>query len=549
MAMAREEIMTVTPIETTPTGALAGSHLATDAAPVFGTFLLAGQEFAIAVSRVRETIPFPGTIVRVPASIAMVEGIIDLRGSIIPIINLKTRLGLEPRQYAANCKVAIVNCLGGYFGLLFDDIREVLRPGPGSIHAMASGSDTGPMAVCGVISLAHGQRLIQIIDPDRLLQNRDIPLLARDSHVAEAEELRRRPKVETLQAIVFRSADQEFAIDVKNIREIIRVPAIERRLLVDEFIKGVMALRGELLTVVDLGMYMGLGARIVDGDSRIIVLEGAARCGILVDSIHEVITFAKSCVRPIPLLSDHGLQQAYKGLVSLVGNGVDRHFILLDAEKLFSDRLRERFEQNIILHRDREAARQRSEIEQEKANLMTGGYDDKVMVSFSLGQPFAVDILALREIIRHDATIVSLPGQPRSIEGVLNLRGTIVPVVNLRSYYPLNEVEKHGDEKILILANERRCAGIVVDDLIEILKIEKGRYHHVHRMLGDQGPEKFKNHVGKILKVANRDGEEKTVIVFDAENFLDDLDLTIATGERTAIRRYDADEPVESFVV
>ena len=94
------------------------------------------------------------------------------------------------------------------------------------------------------------------------------------------------------------------------------------------------------------------------------------------------------------------------------------------------------------------------------------------LVGFAIGRElFGVDILKVREIIR-DASITSIPNSPDFVEGVINLRGNIIPVIDLRKR--LNLLQQEKSEKkiwILILEIEGRITGFRVDSVTKVLKI------------------------------------------------------------------------------
>ena len=101
----------------------------------------------------------------------------------------------------------------------------------------------------------------------------------------------------------------------------------------------------------------------------------------------------------------------------------------------------------------------------EKTNLMQ-------LVGFFIGQEqFGVDILMVQEIIRK-VPITSIPDAPEFIEGGINLRGNIIPVIDLRQR--LNIVRNRDREKdpwILVLNVAGRITGFMVDYVSEVLKV------------------------------------------------------------------------------
>lgn len=87
---------------------------------------------------------------------------------------------------------------------------------------------------------------------------------------------------------------------------------------------------------------------------------------------------------------------------------------------------------------------------------------------------FGVDILMVQEIIR-SAPITHVPNSPDFVEGVINLRGSIIPVIDLRKRLNLHGNHRYEKEKdwILILDISGRVTGFIVDFVTEVLKIQE----------------------------------------------------------------------------
>ncbi len=96
------------------------------------------------------------------------------------------------------------------------------------------------------------------------------------------------------------------------------------------------------------------------------------------------------------------------------------------------------------------------------------------LVSFNIGDEiFGVNILMVQEIIR-STPVTPIPDSPSFIEGVINLRGNIVPVIDLRKRLDMTR-QKQSTEKmwIIILNIKGRTAGFIVDFVSEVLKVVK----------------------------------------------------------------------------
>jgi purine-binding chemotaxis protein CheW len=96
------------------------------------------------------------------------------------------------------------------------------------------------------------------------------------------------------------------------------------------------------------------------------------------------------------------------------------------------------------------------------------------LVGFMIGKEyFGVDILMVQEIIR-STPITGVPNSPDFIEGVINLRGSIIPVIDLRKRLNISKNLKNlnkDDTWIMILDVEGRVTGFIVDKVTEVLKI------------------------------------------------------------------------------
>lgn len=93
------------------------------------------------------------------------------------------------------------------------------------------------------------------------------------------------------------------------------------------------------------------------------------------------------------------------------------------------------------------------------------------LACFRLGEDlYAVDIMRIREIIR-PLKLAHLPKAPAFVEGVINLRGTVIPVIDLRKRFDLPSPEGVEGNKLLIMSVAKRGVGLVVDDVTEIVTV------------------------------------------------------------------------------
>jgi purine-binding chemotaxis protein CheW len=96
---------------------------------------------------------------------------------------------------------------------------------------------------------------------------------------------------------------------------------------------------------------------------------------------------------------------------------------------------------------------------------------DLQVVGFRVGnETYGVRIAAVREIVRVPE-ITSVPNAPEIIEGVINLRGKIIPVMDLRKRFGLTEIVTDKKNRILVVDLENKLLGLIVNSASEVLKI------------------------------------------------------------------------------
>jgi len=93
------------------------------------------------------------------------------------------------------------------------------------------------------------------------------------------------------------------------------------------------------------------------------------------------------------------------------------------------------------------------------------------LVTFCIGnEEFGVEILAVQEINRM-LEITRVPQSPPDVEGVINLRGRIIPVIDLRKRFNATEHDLNQDNRIIVVEVEQRILGFIVDAVNEVLRI------------------------------------------------------------------------------
>jgi len=145
------------------------------------------------------------------------------------------------------------------------------------------------------------------------------------------------------------------------------------------------------------------------------------------------------------------------------------------------------------------------------AEETTNTHSEQQLVVFDLAQEaYGVDIGTVREIIRMQ-DVTSVPHRPDYVSGVINLRGRITPVVDLRKRFDLAEQEITRDSRIVVVDIDGDDIGMIVDAVTEVLRISTTQIEPPPTMIAAGGSD----YIVGIAKL-----EERLVLLLDLERVL-----------------------------
>jgi purine-binding chemotaxis protein CheW len=130
------------------------------------SFRVADEEFGFEILRVQEIIRVQ-ELTRVPNSPEFVDGVINLRGKVIPVITLRKRFGLEELVHDRETRIVVIEVKGAVLGFIVDSVSEVLRIPADAVEPPPRMGRVEREYVSGVGKL--DDRLLILLDVDRLL--------------------------------------------------------------------------------------------------------------------------------------------------------------------------------------------------------------------------------------------------------------------------------------------------------------------------------------------------------------------------------------------
>jgi purine-binding chemotaxis protein CheW len=482
----------------------------------FVTFFSGEEVFAADMSPVKEIIRVP-QVVRVPLAPAALEGLANLRGKILPIISLRRLFGFSELEHDDSTRALVID-VGQPLGFVVDRVSSVMGVDAGHIEDVGSISTTvNTEVLSGLIKDAGGHATIMVLDFAKLIQKEfsQIAAITKNPSVAGVAQVQVQSEEEDssdeLQLVSFNVEGQEYAIAIEDVQEIVQVP--EEVIHVphsESHVLGVMTLRNRLLPLVRLRRIFGLPDSDLDEKSRIVVLTlNGVSVGVVVDAVSEVLRVSKSGVDALPEMLAREGNLAEVTAICRLEDG-KRLVSIMTARNLFDhSALKEAL--NTVKESEQESSTEATEVDDDLD-------DDEQVVVFRLDkEEFGAPIASVQEIVRVPEELVRVPQAPSFVEGVINLRGTVLPVIDLRLRLGLKQVERTDRQRIMVFLISDVRTGFIVDQVAEVLKIPKSAIEPAPQLSNEQSL--------LLSRMANLEKQKRMVQLLDPPHLMGKQEL------------------------
>jgi len=302
------------------------------------------------------------------------------------------------------------------------------------------------------------------------------------------------------------------------VQEIVQVPSdITALPNTPHHCMGVISLRQRLLPLVSLRALFGLSHGDLGEHHRIVVVSvtGMGQVGLITDTVKEVLSVPRQQAEAMPgLFAQRGDMQEFSSICRLEGG--KRLVSIIDTAVLLGSQGM----QQLMNRADQELASTEAEgNDMSDARTSTSNDDDTQVVIFRLGaEEFGVPIMSVQEIVRVPEALTRVPKTPNFVEGVINLRGTVLPVIDQRLRLGMPAIERNDRQRIMVYTLAGVRTGFIVDSVAEVLRIPRQQV--------ERSPEMSDEQSRLISRVAKLNGDKRLVMLIEPEQLLGNRELT-----------------------
>jgi len=440
------------------------------------TFIIAGDEYAFPIENVKEVLRV-GKITTVPEAPHYVLGMLSVRDSILPIIDIRKLFGFPS---IAEDTIADIEEIKKKEDKIFNQLKASVNENAPFINDLDQ--DKSPFGLW-----------IEGFNTSSELIDRAIKLVR-----MEHQKL---------------YSSMNMAVDAtrKNKKE----EAIAY------YEKEVLPCKARFDTQID--EFIDTIKKHIKEDQRILVIEiQATPIGILVDGMKQVVRLSHKLIEEPPSILQRKKAENIQGIAKL---DYGKRLIMLINEK------------NIF---DAEVLEELKNMEKRESLMETGktaSHDEEVQfVTFRLGNiEFAISIDDVQEINRLE-NITSVPRTPEFVEGVMNLRGNIIPVIDLRTRFDMEKRQYDESTRVIIVSLQGKFTGFVVDGVSEVLRVTKRYIEPPPDVIAGNVNTEFINGVCKF------EDKSRMILIIDVSKILtkeEQSELQGVTQEDAGQRTYD----------
>lgn len=491
-----------------PVSSKASPQVSTAVTRRFLTFRVEDRLYALPAEEVAEVIRMPA-LARVPHAPKGLLGVANLRGAVLPVAGLRGLLG-RPEAPASR---ALVLDGAAPVALAVDSVEALVtiegdrietrpaelsaKPGEKLRGAFAVGESGAVARIVDIASLIAAAFTAEERPRHRLGVSgaglRNVALGANDD--------RRR-------LVSFEVAGQEFALDLGSVQEIIDAPASRAALPAsDGAVLGVASFRGTLLPLLSLRGLLGFAEPAEpSGREKVVVARiGPTMVGLMADRMRTLFAADAELIEEVPPVLAARIGGEAKVSSIYRGEGGRRLVSLLEPRSLFKEEVMQRL--GAAKSVTRAAAPAGADEPQQS------GAEERQFVVFRLGDDeFALPIDAVNEVARVPEQITRVPKTPKFLEGVINLRGEVLPVIDQRRRFDLPPLADDRSRRLLVVRTEHHRAGLIVDSVSEVMRYFADDIEPAPNLTGEK--------VRLVQGVINLDGVGRIVLVLDPAELL-----------------------------
>jgi purine-binding chemotaxis protein CheW len=479
---------------------------------IYCSFWLGETEFAVEISYVQEVLKYPENTIRPILAPAFLRGFVNLRGQVLPIVDLGPTLNISSDKADSTKALAIVRYHGILVALIVDKNGSIIRP-KSYTKTISTPHLTEPSSfVKSVLNIESSSSLVQVLDLEKILLLGGSSLEKRSSHPQKTELQKAHAKLKKF--ITFTLNNQRLAFPISKVHEVMLPVDIQESAFQSKLCLGFLRLRGHVIPIVNLSRILNFpqGPTAKTGAERILIFKNeTTEIGLYVDAVDSI----RSCsLEEIISLDTFGANDSHflLGCISFPSFG---DTIVLDSEPLFENtEIVELVDahKNIYRAKDQKQAIQMSK--------------KQSYISFNAHHLFGVKLSEVEGIIDNLEKTTKAAKVDTYVEGIIKFREDLITLICPRKFYGLPSSSENKNGSIaLVLKKGNKKFGLVADSVESILSLDLTASFKLPAFFHDKLVENLKPDISDIISLHSHTKPGETLMLLDVASLAEKIRL------------------------
>ncbi len=279
--------------------------------------------------------------------------------------------------------------------------------------------------------------------------------------------------------LYFQIGGNKYAINTDNVLEIMKLPALDYPQKLPNNILGLLKYNNFVINIIDIRFYLNINVTPYDSHNELLIVKtDEIIFGIITEKIIGILPFDTALVDQIPFIDNNMIIDSlykYENETIFIVNLYSLETLLKQHDSFIPE-----VDVQALLPQDEASKalmkkRTNEIVEKSSLRIASGELHAKnKYISFNLNNDFyCISLDYVKEVLK-DTPITNVPGTPDFIEGIMNLRGDYITVINLKKFLSLPEENTSSDKNpvVIIKANELKLA-LLIDKINELFEFQE----------------------------------------------------------------------------
>tara|TARA_B110001454_G_C12722586_1_gene435437 strand:+ start:3620 stop:5089 length:1470 start_codon:yes stop_codon:yes gene_type:complete len=479
---------------------------------IYCSFWIGESEFALDIGHVQEVLNYPTEIIPPILAPSFLGGFVNLRGDVLPIVDLTSTLRIALLKPESSRSLAVVLHQNVRVAFIVDQIGQIIRPKNYKKTLPVKDSSEANSFIKAVLNTDSSESLIQVLDLDRIMIHMNSVQNETPEQRHTQKEIARKSQYTFAKFITFKLNDLRFAFPLEKVSEVVLTKEIQESAFQSQLCRGFLRLRGRVVPILNLNTILNV---ISDRDQRnseqrvLVFRHDDYELGVVVDRIESIRSFPSSDLSPLNILGSNK-SKFLLGCVSIPGYG---DTVILDSNPIFNDK-------DIIDL----VEGHKSVYQSEKNDQIIEVEKKQTYISFNAHHLFGVRLSEVEGILDDLLGATKATKAEPYVEGIIKYRDDLITLICPRKYFGLSPSSRKLSESVAVVFKvKNKKFGLIADSVDSIFSLDLNTSLKLPDFFHDKLIDSLKSDIASIVSLKNKQNSSVSLMILNVPSLAENV--------------------------